>query len=278
MAESNTATMTSLDEVLGANNAPDEAAAPQQEPSQGVTAEPPPATPDPPRAASSSQPPDESQLPDDHMVPLRELRKERKKRQEEAAQRAEYERQLIETRARVSVYETRERAPHQSPQPQAQPQFDWADPKAYVDQSVGRVNEELHNRTLVLAEEVGRRTLPDFDKHFNAGVEALKSNPTLRMSVMSQPNPVFAAYDVGKTVEAQRELGATSIDEMRAKIREQVLAEVQSGAIKLPMQGRPAPAMPVLSSASAPGLGAASTRPTYAGPTPIDKILPGLGV
>jgi hypothetical protein len=194
---------------------------------------------------------------DRHPVPRKALLEERKKRQE-------LERQLAETSGRLSAYS---QIASQQQQQQAPPKDEdaeyWSDPRAWT-------KRQLDQTRLSMSVEMVRGQYADYDQAVAALQEAARSAPHLEAQVFAAANPALAAYKMGKTYLQAKEYGG-DIDTMRAKIREEVRAEVEK---ELRAKGALAAAENAsTSSAGARGSGA-STTPAFTGPTPLRELFP----
>jgi hypothetical protein len=56
----------------------------------------------------------------------------------------------------------------------------------------------------------------------------MQENPVLQQQALSDPHPWQKAYQIAKNARAMQELGATDIQTLEAKLREQIMAEMQA--------------------------------------------------
>lgn len=103
----------------------------------------------------------------------------------------------------------------------------------------------------------------DFAQVKDELVRFVGENPAINQQVAESQHPWSTAYKAYKNQQAVAELGATNLDELRAKLREEILAEAQAQS---PVPGAP----PTLTTERNVG---ARTGPAWAGPKPLDELL-----
>ena len=108
---------------------------------------------------------------------------------------------------------------------------------------------------------------PDYDEVVAAFVEAGKAAPQLVAQLHASANPAKFAYNAGKTYLQAREYG--SIDEMRAKIREELKTEVREELKRESAESAANAVQPSLANARGTGT---SPKPQWRGPTPLKQI------
>lgn len=94
------------------------------------------------------------------------------------------------------------------------------------------VQQATLNAKLDMSEMMVRQANPDFEEVKAEFLALAQQNPTLRDQALADPHPWNKAYQIAKNHRAMQELGATDIDTLRAKIREEVLAEVQASPVR----------------------------------------------
>jgi hypothetical protein len=171
-----------------------------------------------PKGVEESAPPAPTgQLPQEEFKALKE---ERTKRQN-------LERELAEIRAQLSA------------QPQTPPPSIWEDEQGW-QQNFGSqvvsaaVQQATVNAKLDMSEMMARQANPDFDEMKAEFLALADQNPTLAQQALSDPHPWHKAYQIAKTHRTMTEVGATDVDALRAKIREELMAEMAA-----PTQSRP---------------------------------------
>lgn len=279
--------MASLGDILGSKSQTLQASpapvaqsvetAPSAEPTQADATAAESVEPQNAAATTAAQPANEDkELPDDfeadsHPVPRKALIAERKKRQEEAAERQRFERRAIELEAQVRTLQ--QFAQPQQAQPKAPaeeaPNF-YADPERYISRQLEAVKAEQSNQRMSMSAAMVRTQHPDYDEVLPAFMEAVRNAPYLEQQVMQHPHPAMFAYETGKTYLEARKYGG-SLEEMKKKMREELRAEVEAEVKKAVSVSAAENANK--STAGARGTGAA-TAAQFTGPTPLDSILP----
>lgn len=153
--------------------------------------------------------------------------------------------------------------------PPAAPPTIWEDDKAWgqhLKQDVvsTAVQQATLNATLNISEMMARKSNPDFDDMKARFLELGKANPSLVEQALNDPDPWGKAYTIAKNAATMEELGATDIETLKAKIREELAAE---------MQGNTAPRQTVpLSLTNERNVGSRS-GPSWTGPKPLSELL-----
>lgn len=178
---------------------------------------------------------------------------ERKKRQEAEAElariRAEYE------------------AIKNPPQPVAPPPDIWENTEDWQQHFGSQVvNAATQNSNLNMSEMLARDKFDDFDEVKAEFLALAEQNPVLRQQALNDPHPWRKAYQIAKNARTMTELGATDLEQVRAKMREEVMAEMAASAI--PNNGAAIP--PSLSNERNVGT---RSGPAWTGPKPLDEIL-----
>jgi hypothetical protein len=194
--------------------------------------------------------PDENAEPSDadagkqHMVPVKELQKERQKRQDEARLREIAEanaKQYQELVERISTQQTSQ----QPPQPVQQPDLPdpYEDPEGYtnavVEQRMGALQHSMMNMQLNMSEQLA------VSQHgqdvVNAAYEAVKAAGNAQQFIQS-PDAYGAMVKWHREQQAIAEFGsdpAAYKETLRNELREELLAELKAGGAQL--TGQPAP-------------------------------------
>jgi len=146
------------------------------------------------------------------------LRDERRKRQE-------VERRLAELEAKF-----------QAPQePQAPPPSIWEDEQGWQQNFGSRVvTEATLNARFDMSEMLARQANPDFEEMKAEFIALAQQNPVLAEQARSDPHPWQKAYQIAKTAKTARELGAVDVDALKAKLREEIMAEQRSNPAPSP--------------------------------------------
>ena len=251
--------MPDLDQFLS-DSVPASEPAPEPEPTpaavetvapatEGVQSEP-PAPQLPPRGEDGKW-----KKREDHAVPLEALLAEREKRQ--AAERALEERRAAE------------------PLPDV-----WADPAAFVEAKVkeaeSRLLTEADNRAEVKArqlflhytETAARARYADYDQMRTVFQEEAQRNPVLATQLRDAPDPADFIYRQGKTAAELRDVGG-DLSAYRKRIESEIRQKVERE-----MAARAPSALPQsLNTEPSRGAGIQGS-PGWAGPTPLEDILP----
>lgn len=247
---------TSLDDILNG-----EPAAPVEQPLEAAPEE---AAPERPRdehgrfapkgdepAPATAQPAEPGASPAPSEPPLEHpaLIGERRRRQEAERQLEEYRQQAMR-------------------QPPAPPPSVWDDEEGFRQQFGSQVTGQAVDQAVKLSqintsEMLMRQAHPDFQEMFDLFNGLAAENPTIVQQALSDPHPWNKAYQIARTHKTMQELGATDIDALKAKLREELQAEaVQAVA--------PASLPPTLSAERNAG---PRSGPAWSGPAPLGDIL-----
>lgn len=180
------------------------------------------------------------------------IREEREKRQN-------LERELEALRKQIEAQQN----------PPAAPPTIWEDDKAWgqhLKQDVvsTAVQQATLNATLNISEMMARKSNPDFDDMKARFLELGKANPSLVEQALNDPDPWGKAYQIAKNAATMEELGATDIETLKAKIREELAAE---------MQGNPAPRPVIPPSLTNERNVGSRSGPSWTGPRPLSELL-----
>lgn len=144
---------------------------------------------------------------------------ERRRRQEAEARAAELEQRLAEL---------------QNP-PAPAPDL-WENTEGWQQHFGGQVvstavQQATFQANLNMSEMMMRQNNPDFDDMKAVFLELMAENPTLQQQALADPHPWNKAYQIAKNHKTMQELGTVSVDEMKAKLREEIKAELAAQPI-----------------------------------------------
>lgn len=250
---------TDLGSLLDAEPAAHEAPmAPLAEPETQVTGDK-QQTAEPPAAAKP-----EGQEPGH--IPREALLDERRKRQE-------LEKKLNELEARLN-----------KPQPpqQEQHQPDWyTDPEGREAMLLRRFEQQQFETRIVLSEQMMAEKYSDYEEKRDVFAEAAAKSPALAQQLVQAPNPAKFAYDMGRKIAMQREIGDDP-ESYKAKLEADfrkkygIPDEPNGQPSAQPQQRMQAPAAPVPKSlAKTPSAQPRNHVGQFAhkGPTPLEDII-----
>ena len=138
---------------------------------------------------------------------------------------------------RVKELEQQLQAPQE---PAAPPVSIWEDDAAWQQQFGGQVvttavSQANHQSRLIMSEMMASQAFPDFAEVRESLLEMLNEHPELNAQVANDPHPWAKAYQIAQTRKTMTELGAVDVESLRAKIREEVMAEqAQPAPVNLP--------------------------------------------
>jgi hypothetical protein len=155
-------------------------------------------------------------------------------------------------------------------EPPAPPPSMWEDEQGWQQHFGGEVvstavQQATFQARLDMSEMLVRQANPDFDEIKERFVQMMQANPALQQQALSDPHPWSRAYDIAKNAKAIEEIGATNLDELREKIRAELMAETQA-QMPVPQQTLP----PTLTTERNVG---SRTGPAWAGPKPLAELL-----
>lgn len=163
------------------------------------------------------EPPSEQQT----HVPLKALEDERRKRQE-------MEQELAAIRQQMQQFQ-------QQRQPEVEPPSIWEDDRAALAHERQITLQQADQLSRINASEMAARSqYPDFQEHFDLFNQIAVQNPAVVQQAMSDPHPWGRAYQIAKSYRTMQEMGATNLDELRARITEEVRAEIAAQAPSVP--------------------------------------------
>ncbi len=154
------------------------------------------------------------------------------------------------------------------PVQQEPPPSVWEDENAWGGHLVNTAVTQAETRSRVLMSEMlMRQSEADFEDLKATYFELERSNPAIAQQVMADPHPWNKAIQIAKSHKAMQELGATNVEEMREKLKAELLAELQQG--QTPVAGKPALPVSLTGERSV----ASRTGPEWSGPTPLSSLL-----
>lgn len=176
------------------------------------------------------------------------IREEREKRQS-------LERELEALRKQIEAQQN----------PPAPPPSVWEDEQAYGGHIVSQaVQQASLNARLDMSEMMVRQSATDFEDMKSRFLQMAEQNPALRQQALSDPHPWNKAYQIAKNAATMEELGATDIETLKAKLREELAAEMQVNPV-------PRPVIPP-SLTNERNVGSRS-GPAWTGPKPLSELL-----
>lgn len=203
-----------------------------------------------PKGVDDGAPP----APVDKLPPeeFKALKEERTKRQTLEQELAEIRRQLEASKA---------------PPPPA-PDL-WEDTQGWQQHFGGEVvtaavQQASLNAKLDMSEMMVRQANPDFEDVKAEFLALAQQNPDLTRQALADPHPWNKAYQIAKNHKTMTELGATDLDTLKTKLREEIMAEMAATTPAKP--GLP----PTLT-----GMANVGSRggPEWAGPRPLEDLL-----
>lgn len=149
--------------------------------------------------------------------------------------------------------------------PPAPPPSVWEDEQAYGGHIVQTaVQQATFNAKLDMSEMMVRQANADFDDMKSRFLQMAEQNPALRQQALNDPHPWNKAYQIAKNAATMEELGATDLETLKAKLREELAAE---------MQGSPAPRAVIPPSLTNERNVGTRSGPAWTGPKPLSELL-----
>lgn len=194
--------------------------------------------------------------PESRHVPLKALEDERRKRQE------------LEKRLQELEQRAQPRQPQQSQQ-QPPPQFPdpLDDPQGYARYMQQELQRSQFETRAMVSQEMMRAQHKDYDEVEAIFVEAAKSNPMLLQEMISHPVPGKYAYEQGRKIKLMNEI--SDPDAYRARLREEILAELNGTQAQAPV----APAPKSLAGATSAPVKHSTRKSQYDGPADLSELL-----
>lgn len=172
-----------------------------------------------------------------------------------------------EAEEKLQAYEQRLKAIEEQKPDEPAPSI-WEDDEAWQQnfgkQLVGQAVEQATSQSQIrMSEMMMRQQFPDFDEVREQYLALERENPSIIPQVMNDPHPWHKAYTLAKNHSSMQELGATNLEELKAKLREELAAEAAQ---------KPAPQIP---SSLADSQSSRAPQRGSAGPISLDDILNG---
>lgn len=181
----------------------------------------------------------------------REVRKEREKRQT-------VERELQALREQFQAIQ-------QPKEPPAPPPSLWEDEEGWQQHFGSQVASAASlNARLDMSEMLASQNHDDFDEMKDRFIQMMGQNPTLQQQALSAKHPWEKAYQIAKNAAKMEELAAVDLDDLKAKMREELMAEMQG-------QTPAAPTLPPTLTTER-NVGTRS-GPAWSGPRPLSELL-----
>ncbi len=200
------------------------------------------------KGVEDGAPPAPDKLPQDVYEPLKAVRDENK-----------------ELKAKLAEIEQRLQPPPAPAPDMFEAPDDWQ--QHFGGQVVTQAVQQARlNAKLDMSEMMVRQANPDFEDMKEAFLALAEQNPSLKQQALADPHPWNKAYQIAKNHKAMQELGATDVESLRAKIREELMAEMQ-GQIPAVTRSVIPPSL-----TAEQNLGS-RTGPAWTGPKPLDELL-----
>jgi hypothetical protein len=201
-----------------------------------------------PAADADTVPPTADKLPPETFKGLKE---EREKRQR-------LEQELDQLRQQFQ-------ATQQQQVPPAPPPSIWEDEQAYGGHIVSTAVQQANmNAVLNMSEMLNRREKPDFETMKVKFLQLAEVNPVIAQQALADPDPWGRAYQIAKNAATMEEIGATDIDTLKARLREELLAEA---AAQVPAAINVPPSLTTARNVAQRG------SPAWSGPRSLDELL-----
>lgn len=155
--------------------------------------------------------------------------------------------------------------------PQEPPPSLWDDDQAWQQHFGGQVvsaavQQATFKSKLDMSEMMARQANPDFNEAWEPMNEFLNQNPQLAQQAIESAHPWDMAYKAFKNNKTMSELGAVDVADLEAKLREQIMAEMQQSSAPAMQQSVP----PSITGQRNVG---ARTGPTWSGPKSLSDML-----
>jgi len=190
---------------------------------------------------------------DGKRVPLAALEAERKGRQDWKEKAIRYEEELKAVR--------QQQAAPQQPAQEVSP--------------LEMMQRELVSQRFNMSEQMARdryKDSPDLEDMVMLCAEHAAKNPTLQAQLAAAPHPWDFAYKEGKRLKLMQDMGDNP-DDFKARIRAEILAELQGSGQATTTSPVPAPSATQLPQSLASARSSAGrTAPAFTGPTPIGSL------
>lgn len=197
-------------------------------------------------------PPTADKLPEDVYKPLKAVRDENK-----------------ELKDRLEALQREIEANRKPKEPETPPPSIWEDDQAWQQHFGGQlvsqsVQQSVYQARLQMSEMLMAEQVEDFASVKDELVKFVGDNPTLNQQVAESSHPWRTAYQAYKNQRTMQELGATDLETLKAKMREELLAELQAN---VPVKPTIPPSLSTKRSV------ASRSGPAWPGPTDLGDIL-----
>ncbi len=195
---------------------------------------------------------------------------------DERRKRQDLERQVADLTQRFQQFSQQPQQQRQPELPQQAPERPdpFTDPVGAFEWQQQQFEDRLFNASVLMSRAMVSKE-PDFEAAESAFFEAAKANPMLHAQLRSHPMPAQFAYEEGRKLLAQREIGADPAA-YRAKLEAEIRAQLQAelGQTK-PAQAQTPKASAPKSLAGTPSAQPRDPRGRFSGPASLDEILGG---
>jgi len=225
-------------------------------------------------ATPADEPIEEGAAPQDKTVPLGALKDERRKRQEAESERQELQKQVAFLQGQFQAFQSQQPSHQQDLEAKADKIRDdyYTDPvgtvEKIIEERVGKVSADRVQDRINLSEALVKRQYDDYDDVVGVFVDAAKNNPALAVQMRDDVNPALFAYEYGKKIRDVSQY--STIDEMREKLRAEVMAELEA-------KQKSQQSLSAAAGMSKTNAGARSSTPTANGLMSADDVFAGLG-
>lgn len=172
-----------------------------------------------------------------------------------------------EAEERIAMLERQLQEMQNPPQP---PPTIWEDDQGFAQHIAqtaqqGAVSQATYFSKIQMSEMLARREHPDFNDVWEDMNRFLAENPPILQRAQADADPWNYAYKTYKNQKALQELGATDLDQLKAKIRAELEAEM-GGAVSHSNRMVP-PSLSTERNAGARG------GPAWSGPKSLEELL-----
>ena len=113
--------------------------------------------------------------------------------------------------------------------PPAPPPSIWEDEQAYGGHIVNTaVQQASLNSKLDMSEMLASQAHDDFDEMKEKFIGMMQQNPALQQQALGAKHPWAEAYKIAKNAAKMESLGAVDVADMEAKLRAEIMAEMQA--------------------------------------------------
>ncbi len=141
----------------------------------------------------------------------------------------------------------------------------WEDENKWGAQLVSQAVSQAEQKTVMrMSEMMARQAEPEFDTLKAEFLALAEANPALAEQAIADPHPWNKAISIARNHKKMQELGAVNVSDLEAKIRAQIMGEMQ--AIPPARPGLP----PTLTTERSVG---GRSGPAWAGPASLDELL-----